>query len=128
MSTVFFRCFYKAPQTSAIRTYLRGKYAAVMLYQAQDLHVPRDPLDLPLSPGDLVGVIQRKDPMGSEERWYVDNGQAQGFVPRKVLASIGEAKLAPPPGEKIEVSLVEIFRAKMTQCDKLITDQFIDLL
>ena len=40
-------------------------------------------------PGDLVGVIQKKDPMGSTDRWFVDNGVAQGFVPARVLGSLG---------------------------------------
>ena len=40
--------------------------------------------------GDLVGVIQKKDPMGDGNRWYVDNGVVQGFVPSRVLAAIGD--------------------------------------
>ena len=33
-----------------------------------------EPMELRLWQGDLLGVIQQKDPMGSEERWFVDNG------------------------------------------------------
>ncbi len=43
-----------------------------------------------MNAGDLVGVIQQKDPMGSRDRWFVDNGLTQGFVPSRVLGAIGE--------------------------------------
>ena len=29
---------------------------------------------LSLLEGDLVGVIKKKDPMGSQNRWLIDNG------------------------------------------------------
>ena len=32
----------QAPQTAAIRTYLRGKYAAVKLFQAREAFAPKD--------------------------------------------------------------------------------------
>ena len=70
----------QAPQTAAIRTYLRGKYAAVKLFQAREALAPKDPLDIGVNAGDLVGVVQQKDPLGNRDRWFVDNGQAQGFV------------------------------------------------
>lgn len=31
-------------------------------------------MDLSLNAGDLVGVVQDKDPMGNKDRWFVDNG------------------------------------------------------
>lgn len=34
----------------------------------------RGDLELTLKHGDLVGVIVEKDPMGSDERWFVDSG------------------------------------------------------
>ena len=37
-------------------------------------------LDIGVNAGDLVGVVQQKDPLGNRDRWFVDNGQAQGFV------------------------------------------------
>ena len=137
----------QAPQTAAIRTYLRGKYAAVKLFQAREAFAPKDQvsnsietfqlvtllgifgnilsyknpfrpflsdflnfflistlqLDIGVNAGDLVGVVQQKDPLGSRDRWFVDNGQAQGFVQSRVLGPIGdtvaetEAIYAPTP-------------------------------
>ena len=43
-----------------------------------------------MSPGDLVGVVQKKDPTGDVSRWFVDNGVSQGFVPARILVSVGE--------------------------------------
>ena len=37
--------------------------------------MPSDALDIGVNPGDLVGVIQTKDPMGNSNRWFVDNGK-----------------------------------------------------
>ena len=68
---------------------MRGKYAAAKLYQANQLYVPTDALDIGVNPGDLVGVVQKKDPMGNTKRWFVDNGLTQGFLPATVLNSIG---------------------------------------
>jgi len=31
-------------------------------------------MELALHQGDLIGVIQQKDPMGNDSRWYVDSG------------------------------------------------------
>jgi hypothetical protein len=33
---------------------LRGKYAAAKLYQANQLYIPTDLLDIGINPGDLV--------------------------------------------------------------------------
>ena len=92
----------QAPQTAAIRTYLRGKYAAVKLFQAREAYAPKDQLDIGVNAGDLVGVVQQKDPLGNRDRWFVDNGLAQGFVQSRVLGPIGdtvaeEAVYAPAP-------------------------------
>ena len=56
---------------------MRGKYAAAKLFQANRLYIPADPFDVGVHPGDLVGVIQKKDPMGDSKRWFVDNGVTQ---------------------------------------------------
>jgi len=38
-----------------------------------------------------VGVVQKKDPMGSDKRWFVDNGLTQGFLPYHVLTAFGDS-------------------------------------
>jgi len=78
------------PQSSGLRTFLRGKYAAVKLYQSRELYMPKDALDIAVNAGDLVGIIQKKDPMGNTKRWFVDNGITQGFLPSHILNPIGE--------------------------------------
>ena len=78
------------PQTAGLRTFLRGKYAAAKLYQSNQLYTPTDALDIAINPGDLVGVIQKKDPMGNTKRWFVDNGLTQGFLPAEILNPIGD--------------------------------------
>ena len=45
---------FQVPQTASIRTLLRGKYASAKLYQANQLYIPTDLLDLGISAGDLV--------------------------------------------------------------------------
>ena len=60
------------------------------MYQATEKYLPSDALDIGVNPGDLVGVIQTKDPMGNSKRWFVDNGESQGFLPAHILNPIGD--------------------------------------
>ena len=71
------------PQSAGLRTFLRGKYAAAKLYQSRELYTPKDALDIAANPGDLVGIIQKKDPMGNTKRWFVDNGITQVTFTKK---------------------------------------------
>lgn len=85
---------------------MRGKYAAAKLYQANEAFSPQDALDIGVNPGDLVGVIQTKDPMGNSKRWFVDNGVTQGFLPANILNPIGtelepEAQPVAAPSQNI---------------------------
>lgn len=36
-------------------------------------------------------MVQKKDPMGSDRRWFVDNGLTQGFLPCHVLTAFGDS-------------------------------------
>ena len=69
---------------------LRGKYASAKLFQANRSYRAQKPMEVTVQAGDLVGVIQQKDPMGDGNRWYVDIGLMQGFLPCSVLSTIGE--------------------------------------
>ena len=77
------------PQTASTRTRLRAKYASAKLFQAKQIYISQKALEICVQPGDLVGVVQKKDPMGDVTRWYVDNGIKQGFLPSRVLMPIG---------------------------------------
>ena len=69
---------------------LRGKYASAKLFQANQAYNSKQPMEVTVQAGDLVGVIQQKDPMGDGSRWYVDIGVVQGFLPTRVLSAIGD--------------------------------------
>ena len=69
---------------------LRGKYASAKLFQANRAYRAQKPMEVTVQAGDLVGVIQQKDPMGDGNRWYVDIGLMQGFLPCSALSTIGE--------------------------------------
>ena len=69
---------------------LRGKYASAKLFQANRSYRAQKPMEVTIQAGDLVGVIQQKDPMGDGNRWYVDIGLMQGFLPCSALSTIGE--------------------------------------
>lgn len=69
---------------------LRGKYASAKLFQANRAYRAQKPMEVTVQAGDLVGVIQQKDPMGDGNRWYVDVGLMQGFLPCSALSTIGE--------------------------------------
>ena len=69
---------------------LRGKYASAKLFQANQAYNSKKPMEVTVQAGDLVGVIQQKDPMGDGSRWYVDIGVVQGFLPSRVLGAIGD--------------------------------------
>ena len=73
----------------------------MIFFKAHRIDTPPQ-LDIGVNAGDLVGVVQQKDPLGNRDRWFVDNGQAQGFVQSRVLGPIGdtvaeEAVYAPTP-------------------------------
>ena len=73
---------------------LRAKYASANLYQAKQVYRAQKQMELSVQAGDLVGVLQKKDPMGDVSRWYVDNGSdIDGFVPSRVLMPIGKHDL-----------------------------------
>uniref|UniRef100_A0A672VEB6 Dynamin-binding protein n=1 Tax=Strigops habroptila TaxID=2489341 RepID=A0A672VEB6_STRHB len=67
-------------QSDDIRAALLAYYPADSLFQADRNFNAAQELDVSLLEGDIVGVIKKKDPMGSQNRWLIDNGVTKGFV------------------------------------------------
>ncbi|XP_061086874.1 dynamin-binding protein isoform X2 [Conger conger] len=69
-----------ALQTEDHRAALLARYGPEKLFQAERNYNATQDLDMSLLEGDLVGVIKQQDPMGSPNRWLIDNGVTKGFV------------------------------------------------
>ncbi|XP_076855426.1 dynamin-binding protein isoform X3 [Brachyhypopomus gauderio] len=67
-------------QTNEQRVALLSRYDPDKLFQAERNFNAAQDLDVSIMEGDLVGVIKQQDPMGSHNRWLIDNGAAKGFV------------------------------------------------
>uniref|UniRef100_A0A8C7X195 Dynamin-binding protein n=1 Tax=Oryzias sinensis TaxID=183150 RepID=A0A8C7X195_9TELE len=67
-------------QTDEHRTALLVRYGPENLFQAERNFNAAQDLDISIQEGDLVGVIKQQDPMGSQNRWLIDNGVTKGFV------------------------------------------------
>ncbi|XP_017292891.1 dynamin-binding protein isoform X2 [Kryptolebias marmoratus] len=67
-------------QTDEHRAELMVHYGPEKLYQANRNFNAAQDLDISIQEGDLVGVIKQQDPLGSQNRWLIDNGVARGFV------------------------------------------------
>uniref|UniRef100_A0A672JJ96 Dynamin-binding protein n=1 Tax=Salarias fasciatus TaxID=181472 RepID=A0A672JJ96_SALFA len=70
----------KQPQTDEHRAGLMTRYGPDKLFQAERNFNAAQDLDVSIQEGDLVGVIKQQDPMGSHNRWLIDNGVTKGFV------------------------------------------------
>uniref|UniRef100_A0A8C5PMV8 Dynamin-binding protein n=1 Tax=Leptobrachium leishanense TaxID=445787 RepID=A0A8C5PMV8_9ANUR len=68
------------PQMDEHRVALLARYPPEKLYQADRNFNAAQDLDVSVLEGDLVGVIKQQDPMGSQNRWLIDNGVTKGFV------------------------------------------------
>ncbi|KAM9134491.1 dynamin-binding protein isoform 4-T4 [Pangshura tecta] len=67
-------------QSDELRAALLARYPPEKLFQAERNFNAAQDLDISLLEGDLVGVLKKKDPMGSQNRWLIDNGVTKGFV------------------------------------------------
>ncbi|XP_028285720.1 dynamin-binding protein isoform X2 [Parambassis ranga] len=67
-------------QTDEHRAALLVRYGPEKLYQAERNFNAAQDLDVSIQEGDLVAVIKQQDPMGSQNRWLIDNGVTKGFV------------------------------------------------
>ncbi|XP_028331612.1 dynamin-binding protein isoform X3 [Gouania willdenowi] len=67
-------------QTDEHRAALLVRYGPDKLFQTERNFNAAQDLDVSIQEGDLVGVIKQQDPMGSNNRWLIDNGVTKGFV------------------------------------------------
>ena len=68
-------CLNKVPrQTDTHRSKLLSTYSTEELYQAKRKCNATQEYDINLLEGELVAVIEQKDPLGSTSRWLVDTG------------------------------------------------------
>ncbi|XP_058476926.1 dynamin-binding protein isoform X1 [Solea solea] len=67
-------------QTEEHRAGLLVRFGPDRLFQADRNFNAAQDLDVFIQEGDLVGVIKQQDPMGSNNRWLIDNGVTKGFV------------------------------------------------
>ncbi|CAB1337774.1 unnamed protein product [Coregonus sp. 'balchen'] len=67
-------------QTDEQRAGLLVRYGPEKLFQAERNFNAAQDLDVSMLVGDIVGVIKQQDPMGSNNRWLIDNGVSKGFV------------------------------------------------
>uniref|UniRef100_A0A4W5NBJ0 Dynamin-binding protein n=1 Tax=Hucho hucho TaxID=62062 RepID=A0A4W5NBJ0_9TELE len=67
-------------QTDEQRAGLLARYGPEKLFQAERNFNAAQELDVSVLVGDIVGVIKQQDPMGSNNRWLIDNGGSKGFV------------------------------------------------
>ncbi|XP_015799199.1 rho guanine nucleotide exchange factor 38 [Nothobranchius furzeri] len=67
-------------QTEEQRSWLLSEYPLSRLYQLKRKCNGCQEQDLSLLEGELVALLEEKDPLGSSSRWLVDTGGAQGYI------------------------------------------------
>uniref|UniRef100_A0A2K5NVQ7 Rho guanine nucleotide exchange factor 38 n=1 Tax=Cercocebus atys TaxID=9531 RepID=A0A2K5NVQ7_CERAT len=80
-------------QTDIHRYKLLSTYSAEELYQAKRKCNATQEYDINLLEGELVAVIEQKDPLGSTSRWLVDTGNVKGYVYSSFLKPYNPAKM-----------------------------------
>uniref|UniRef100_A0A8C0BXC1 Rho guanine nucleotide exchange factor 38 n=1 Tax=Buteo japonicus TaxID=224669 RepID=A0A8C0BXC1_9AVES len=66
-------------QTEGHRSKLLSTYSTELLYQAKRKCNATQEFDIDLHEGELVAVVEQKDPFGSTSRWLVDAGTVFGW-------------------------------------------------
>ncbi|XP_021101123.1 rho guanine nucleotide exchange factor 38 isoform X2 [Heterocephalus glaber] len=79
-------------QTETHRSHLLSTYSAEGLYQAKRKCNATQEHDIDLLEGELVAVVEQKDPLGSTSRWLVDTGIVKGYVYSSFLKPYNPAK------------------------------------
>ncbi|NXG49274.1 ARH38 factor, partial [Psilopogon haemacephalus] len=79
-------------QTEDHRSKLLSTYSTELLYQAKRKCNATQEFDIDLCEGELVAVVEQKDPFGSTSRWLVDTGNLKGYVYSSFLRPYNPAK------------------------------------
>ncbi|XP_059517614.1 rho guanine nucleotide exchange factor 38 [Myotis daubentonii] len=79
-------------QTDTHRSRLLSTYTTEELYQAKRKCNATQEHDINLLEGELVAVMEQKDPLGSTSRWLVDTGIIKGYVYSSFLKPYNPAK------------------------------------
>ncbi|XP_008148461.2 rho guanine nucleotide exchange factor 38 [Eptesicus fuscus] len=79
-------------QTDTHRSKLLSTYSTEELYQAKRKCNATQEYDINLLEGELVAVMEQKDPLGSTSRWLVDTGIIKGYVYSSFLKPYNPAK------------------------------------
>ncbi|NWI12048.1 ARH38 factor, partial [Crypturellus soui] len=80
-------------QTEEHRSKLLSTYNTELLYQAKRKCNATQQFDIDLHEGELVAVVEQKDPFGSTSRWLVDTGILKGYVYSSFLKPYNPAKV-----------------------------------
>ncbi|XP_065592595.1 rho guanine nucleotide exchange factor 38 [Cyrtonyx montezumae] len=79
-------------QTEGHRSKLLSTYGAELLYQAKRKCNATQEFDIDLHEGEVVAVVEQKDPFQSTSRWLVDTGILKGYVYSSFLKPFNPAK------------------------------------
>ncbi|XP_027251543.1 rho guanine nucleotide exchange factor 38 isoform X4 [Cricetulus griseus] len=79
-------------QTDDHRSKLLSTYRAEEIYRAKRKCNATQEHDINLLEGELVAVLEQKDPLGSTSRWFVDTGFVKGYVYSSFLKPYNPAK------------------------------------
>ncbi|XP_074679311.1 rho guanine nucleotide exchange factor 38 [Strix aluco] len=79
-------------QTEGQRSKLLSTYSIELLYQAKRKCNATQEFDIDLHEGELVAVVEQKDPFGTTSRWLVDTGILKGYVYSSFLRPYNPAK------------------------------------
>uniref|UniRef100_A0A8C2NS31 Rho guanine nucleotide exchange factor 38 n=1 Tax=Capra hircus TaxID=9925 RepID=A0A8C2NS31_CAPHI len=80
-------------QTDTHRSKLLSTYSTEELYQAKRKCNATQEYDINLLEGELVAVVEQKDPLGSTSRWLVDTGIIKGYVYSSFLKPYNPARV-----------------------------------
>ncbi|KAL8206887.1 UNVERIFIED_CONTAM: Rho guanine nucleotide exchange factor 38, partial [Gekko kuhli] len=86
-------------QTESHRSIILSTYNLDLLYQAKRKCNATQEHDIDLYEGEVVAVVEQKDPFGSASRWLVDTGISKGYVYSSFLKPYNPAKVQKDAGE-----------------------------